>query len=93
MIQLTLAEALDLALDLLAAGHDVGYCLRQFPDHAHDIAPLLATSEALFIVADQAQHCWEQRTRQCAPDWETLLFSDNAEPTRVRVVNQRGMER
>lgn len=93
MIQSTLAEALDRALTLLAAGHDVGYCLRQFPDHARELAPLLAMSEALYLLADEARQSWEQRADRSEPDWHTLLANVTSDTLHDQTAHQMSKER
>jgi len=69
--RLSFTEALDQALELLEQGHPLEYCVRQFPEYADELRPLLQVSDDLHRLAGAPLPFFEKATIE--PDWETLL--------------------
>ncbi len=71
MSRLSFTEALDQALELLEQGHPLEYCVRQFPEYADELRPLLQVSDDLHRLASAPLPILEKVSAE--PDWETIL--------------------
>jgi hypothetical protein len=69
--RLSFTDALDQALELLEQGHPLEYCVRQFPEYADELRPLLQVSADLQRLADSAIPSFTKATVE--PDWDAIL--------------------